>query len=74
MQAARGVPRKLRRPVTPSAYAPSLAERAILGMFRRAEKYLIRTIFYHPVKKVRGLNRFGLSRASILTKNSLLCS
>lgn len=61
MQTATGVPWDPHRPVTPSAYAPSLAERAILGMFRRAEKYLIRTIFYHPVNKVRGPNCFGLS-------------
>jgi len=49
-------------------------DRAISGMFRRAEKYLIRDIFYSPVNKVRGLNSFGPSWAFILTKNSLLCS
>lgn len=73
MQAAKGVPRKLHRPDTPSAYAPSLTERAILGMFRRALKYL-GLFFYLPVNKVRDLNSFGPLQTFILTKNSLLCS
>lgn len=75
MQAAKGVPRKLFLLVMHSAYAPSLTQMAILGMLRRAQKYLIRTIFFYPPSnKVMGFNMFGLSQAFPLTKNSPLGS